>query len=167
MLREPITGGQRVRDYTVGFRYQAHLFRHALDAALAKAGEPRFALVVVDRDPATAEREPQPVLTVTAEPAVSDSDDHEIVLRNGTTVERQGSYDAPGDIEVFVERAAQLVCERLGVDRGTFRPVPGSEPPPPWQQTPADARLCRVCGQALPADAEHCQYCGAEAKSGL
>ena len=162
MRAEPIPNGQRVRDYTVGFRYHARLFRHALDASTATAHAPRFALVVFDRAPDASPAGAEPVMAVTVEPRVTATDDYELVLASETPPERHGRFDELGEIEAFVDRAAELVCARLGVDRATFRRVPGSEPPPPWQHTPTDARLCRACGQALPDGAEHCQYCGAE-----
>ena len=162
MVDEPIVGGRHVRDYSVGFRYRARLFRHALNLSHRAADSPRFALTVVEPYPGAPGSEPDPILTVTADPVDDGADGHELVLRSAGPAELFGPWDQLGDIEAFVDRAAEIVCAKLLVDRGTFRSIPGSEPPEPWQQVGPDARPCIVCGQVLEEGATACEYCGAE-----
>lgn len=157
------TDARRVMDFTVGFRYRARLFRPPMAAVIASPIPPyRFALVVLG-GPADAPESTPPVVCVTARdsslggPAV-------LGLHVADRYETHGSFDDITNIDGFVARAADLVCEHLGVDRGTFRPVPGSEAPAPWETVPADARLCVVCGAPIAGDDDCCAYCGGPAR---
>ncbi len=153
---------RRVRDYVVGFRYRARLFRPPPVSDPASAF--RFALSVTDGSAttATANDEP-PILVVTAEGEPGD-DVNALMVHVGGRHEAQGVFADIRDIDGFLERAADLVCEHLAVDRGTFRPIPGSEPPAPWETRDPNTSPCRACGSPLAADDDHCGSCGALAE---
>lgn len=165
MIHRPsFTGARRVRDYVVGFRYRARLFRPPMETH-DSAGY-RFALEVTERPAGEAdethEANEASLLTVAAE-AGPDGAADVLGLQVGGRREVHGSYGDIGDIDRFVERAADLVCAHLAVDRGTFRPIAGSEPPAPWAAIDPNTSPCLLCGAPLEVGDDHCVSCGAPA----
>lgn len=160
-LDPPLDDARRVMDFTVGFRYRARLFRPPM--ALAVSGEaPPYRFAIAVSNGPTDPTNPPPFLYVTAgDPRGGAA---ALGLHIAGRYEIHGAFDDLLNIDRFVDRAADVLCEHLGVDRGTFRPVPGSEAPAPWEALPADARLCIACGSPIEGDDDSCASCGAPAE---